>query len=138
MEGLHVESEDQEVKLGLKPKYLRQNLWSTESDARMVAYEWTETAEPLPRPPPSEYENLSALRTLEARPDLFKVISPIRVDVFERLLKDHPNQRFVSSVLEGLREGFWPWATTVREDYPVTHDETRPVNLTAEKESFLR
>lgn len=138
MENLHVESESREVVLGLKPKYLRQNLWSPEEESRMVAAEWTVNAEPLPRPPPCEFEILPVQQTLEERPELFQIVSPIRVDVMERLLRGHPNPRFVTSVLEGLREGFWPWATTCLEGYPITHDETKPLFLTAEKESFLR
>ena len=65
-------------------------------------------------------------------------MSPIQVEVLEQLLKNHPNRRFVSSVLDGLCEGFWPWATTTKEGYPTTHDETRPINLTKEKELFLK
>ena len=71
MENLHVESEGQEEKLGLRPKYLRQFLWSPDSKMKMIASEWTEIAEPLPRPPLAEYKNLIAQRTLNERPDLF-------------------------------------------------------------------
>ena len=31
------------------------------------------------------------------------------IDKFEALLEDHPNQPFVRSVMQGLREGFWPF-----------------------------
>ena len=105
---------------------------------KVIASGWTEIAEPLPRPPLSEYKNLVALQTLNEQPDLFRVVSPIQVEVLDRLLKNHPNRKFVSSVLDGLREGFWPWATTTKEGYPTTHDETKPINLTEEKELFLR
>jgi len=40
-------------------------------------------------------------------------------------------------VLVGLQVGFWPWATTNREGYPVTHDESRAIQLSTEKEEFL-
>ena len=66
-----VESERWEEKLGLKPKYLRHNLWSLEAESKMTAAEWTESAEPLPRPPPCEYENLPVCHSLRKRPDLF-------------------------------------------------------------------
>ena len=131
-------SESPEVILGLKPKYLRHNLWSPDAEPKVVAAEWTETAAPLPRPPPSEYENHSVRETLEKRPDLFRIVSPIQVAVLARLLRNHPNQEFVNSVLEGLRDGFWPWATTVKDGYPVTHDETKQLSLTVEKELFLK
>src|SRR6266545_6564426 len=35
----------------------------------------------------------------------------------------HPNQPFVHSVCQGLREGFWPWANTHRTGCPITHHE---------------
>jgi hypothetical protein len=105
---------------------------------KMIASEWTETAEPLPQPPVVEYGNLPAQQTVNERPDLFRVVSPIRVGVLDRLLKNHPNRKFVSSVLDGLREGFWPWATTVKEGYPLTHDKTKSIHLTTEKELFLK
>ena len=50
----------------------------------------------------------------------------------------HPNREFVASVVDGLRYGFWPWATTRKEGYPMTHDESKQLVLTEEKESFLR
>ena len=138
MEKSIVESESREDKLGLRPKYLRQFLWSPESEMRLTASEWTEIADPLPRPPKSEYENSLAQQTLHERPDLFRVVSSIKVEVLDQLVKNHPGRRFVSSVLDGLREGFWPWAITSKEGYPITHDETKPIHLTAEKELFLK
>ena len=139
MGGKCVESESWADKLGLRLRYLRHNLWPAEVglELKMVAAEWTESAKPLPRPPPCEYTNLPVQRTLKERPDLFRIVTPIRVEMLGRLLKTHPNQEFVSSVLEGLQDGFWPWATTVREGYPITHDNTKPLTLSAEKESFL-
>ena len=131
-------SEELEFKLGLKPKYLRHNLWSPDSGLKLVAADWTETAEPLPRPPLSEYENVPVHQTLEKRPDLFHVVLPVWVEVLAKLLKNHPNQEFVSSVLEGLGDRFWPWATTVQEGYPFMHDKSKSINLTIEKESFLK
>jgi hypothetical protein len=37
------------------------------------------------------------------------VETPFNVDKFELLLANHPNQPFVQSVMQGLREGFWPF-----------------------------
>jgi hypothetical protein len=51
--------------------------------------------------------------TIAKHPDLFKVVTPINVEVFAHLLGDHPNQPFVRSVCDGLRNGFWPWADTL-------------------------
>ena len=36
----------------------------------------------------------------------------------------HPNQPFVFSVCDGLQDGFWPWAKTMLDRYPSTHDAT--------------
>ena len=60
------------------------------------------------------------------------------MDVFEALLKDHPNPLFVKSVCDGLREGFWPWADTLKEGYPDTHDESRPMPSNEEHAAFIR
>ena len=38
----------------------------------------------------------------------------------------------------GLREGFWPWADTLREGFPITHDESRPMTDDEEQASFIR
>lgn len=138
MESQTATRETDEEALGLMPKYLRHNLWAPDADVKITAAVWTQTARPLQRPPQSELENLPALRTLEERPELFKIVTPVKVEVLRRLTLSHPNQPFVESVLEGLVRGFWPWASTVREGYPVTHDESRSLKLSPEKEEFLR
>jgi hypothetical protein len=130
--------QSEEDVFGLRPKYLRHNLWTPDSDPKLTAAAWTLTARPLPRPPPAELDNISACLTLENRPDLFKIVTPIHVPVFRRLTLSHPNRPFVESVMQGLTDGFWPWANTVQEGYPVTHDESRPLCLTPEKEEFLQ
>ncbi|KAG2348112.1 DNA/RNA polymerase [Suillus weaverae] len=99
---------------------------------------WTETAEPLPRPPPDEFLNLHALQTIEENPSLFVVSTPIKIDVFESLLLDHPNQPFVHSVITGLREGFWPFANTHPNQWPIVYDNSdRPPKSDGERE-FLQ
>ena len=64
--------------------------------------------------------------------------TPIKIDTFKSLLKDHPNQPFVESVCVGLREGFWPWADTKSGDLPLTHDESRPMSTDLKQASFIR
>jgi hypothetical protein len=78
---------------------------------------------------------------MTSNPDLFKICTPIRVDTFEDLLCDHPNQPFVHSVCEGLRKGFWPWAETLKPGYPAELDLSRsgdldPVQLVKKKNIF--
>jgi hypothetical protein len=123
---------------GLQPKYLRHNLWEQGALLSPTMAEWSETARPLPRPPYSEIFNPITSQTIADNPDLFQVHSPIKVDVFESLLKDHPNPPFVKSVCDGLREGFWPWADTLKRDYPITHDESRPMPSNEAHASFIR
>jgi hypothetical protein len=78
------------------------------------------------------------MKTIEENPHLFPIVTPINVDCFEELLATHPNQPYVKSVCTALREGFWPWADTHTDEYPITHDNSdRP--LKSEKERlFLR
>jgi hypothetical protein len=75
--------------------------------------------------------------TLRERPELFGIVTPINVEALERLTATHPNRPFVESVIEGLRSGFWPWARTDKEDYPVTLDASKPIRLDEEKQSFI-
>ncbi|KAJ7067286.1 hypothetical protein C8F01DRAFT_1208405 [Mycena amicta] len=92
--------------------------------------------EPLPRPAPHEFTPW-AMKTIHGNRHLFKIITPIKVDVLARLAEPHPNQPFVASVLRGLREGFWPWADTKPDTYPRTFDVSLPLGGEREEE-FVR
>ncbi|KIJ55729.1 hypothetical protein M422DRAFT_132720, partial [Sphaerobolus stellatus SS14] len=65
-------------------------------------------ASPLPTPPILELSNVAALSTISMHKDLFKIVTPIKIDRLNALLSSHPNQLFVKSVCRGMREGFWP------------------------------
>ncbi|KDR79789.1 hypothetical protein GALMADRAFT_15607, partial [Galerina marginata CBS 339.88] len=93
---------------------------------------------PLPRPPQHEIDNPAVQETLRTHPHLFKIETPINVDVFESLLLSHPNQPFVTSVCKGLREGFWPWADSRAGSYPTMHSEDRASPSDPAKAAFLR
>jgi hypothetical protein len=124
---------------GMRPKYLRYNLWHPGSDLPVMTAEWSEQAPPLPRPPSSELNNPIVNETITKHPNLFKIVTPIKVEVFERLLHDHPNPAFVRSVVQGLTDGFWPWADTQKPGYPTTHNAC-PSNLACpdpKKAAFL-
>ena len=123
---------------GMRPKYLRYNIWDPDSEFTPDTASWTETAEPLEGPPQSELEDEAVTRTINDNPHLFKIVTPIRVDVFEKYLSSHPNRAFVKSVCSGLREGFWPWAATPCSGYPVINDESKPTPVDEEKARFLR
>ena len=58
------------------------------------------------------------MNTVHSWPDLFKIMTPVKVDVLESMLEMHPNCPYVESVLWSLRNGFWPWATPGEERYP--------------------
>ena len=113
-------------------------MWQDGSSLSPTTAEWSETAAPLPRPPPFEISNSAAQHTIANHPSLFWVHTPVHVDVFEDLLKNHPNPKFVKSVCTGLREGFWPWADTLNSGFPTTHDESRPMPSDDRRASFIR
>jgi hypothetical protein len=123
---------------GLQPKYLRHNLWERGSSLSPTTAEWTESARPLPRPSLAEITNPVTRKTITDHPSLFQVRTPINVDVFEYLLRGHPNPSFVKSVCTGLREGFWPWADTLNGLFPVTHDASRAMPSDQRHASFIR
>jgi hypothetical protein len=82
--------------------------------------------------------NPIALKTLSDNPTLFQIVTPIKVDIFESLLEHHPNPTFVHSVCAGLHDGFWPWADTLHDDFPSTHDELRLGSFDEKQLLFLR
>ncbi|THU77394.1 hypothetical protein K435DRAFT_702527, partial [Dendrothele bispora CBS 962.96] len=107
------------------PRYRRGYGWGSESSTFSVTIRRTETNLPLPRPSQREYDNIEAMSTIDKNPNLFKIITPVKVDVFEELLTRHPNKLFVESVCRGFREGFWPHADTHwDEGYPMTWDNS--------------
>jgi hypothetical protein len=127
-----------EVTDGMRPKYLRYNIWDPNSDFSPSTSDWTLTAEPLEGPPQSALDDEVVTKTLKENPHLFKIVTPVRVDVFETYLSTHPNQAFVKSVCRGLREGFWPWAETPKPGYPTTLDESKSAPTDEKKAEFLR
>ncbi|KAL7278881.1 hypothetical protein ACG7TL_006712 [Trametes sanguinea] len=84
----------------------------------------SETMNALPSPPVLDPEHDSARETIQAHPHLFRVVTPLKVDVFERLLQSHPNQPPVVSVCQGFREGFWPFADSTLSEFPETWEES--------------
>lgn len=133
-----------EAVYGMRPKYLRYNVWDHElqndQNARPLPFclaDWTEQAKPLPSVPAQEFFNISAMETISSNPDLFKIITPVNVEHFEQLLQTHPNCPFVDSVCKGLREGFWPWADTHYESYPSIVDESLGMPRDSAERDFI-
>ena len=124
--------------LGARPRYLRYNLWDPDAHFTPTIAEWSETAVPLPPPPPSELADPIACKTISENPALFKIVTPINVNRFQKLLLNHPNPAFVASVCAGLRSGFWPWANTLKEGYPSIYDGAKPTPHDDKKANFIR
>lgn len=72
----------------------------------------------------------AALATLNSCLHLFCITTPINIEHFHILLMSHPNQALVESACQGLREGFWPWATTVISAAPVIIDNASLQRIT--------
>ena len=105
-------------------KYLRSFKWTNEGRGVSPVVLSTETAPPLPSTPQSELDNEAASKTIKDNPHLFPIVTPINVDRFQELLRDHPNPAFTRSVCDGLHQGFWPWADTMDSTYPIIHNES--------------
>jgi hypothetical protein len=78
----------------------------------------------MPGVPPTEYLNMPALQTLTNFPGLFCIKSLIDIDHLQSLLSDHPNTLLVDSICRSLHDGFWPWADTKHDIYPVIWDNS--------------
>ncbi|KIL63008.1 hypothetical protein M378DRAFT_80362 [Amanita muscaria Koide BX008] len=117
-------------------KFHRGLLWSQDEIGVSPTALSTTYDPPLPRPRPCEFRP-EILATISSHPALFRIVTPINVERFQQLLSSHPNQPFVSSVLVGLREGFWPFAYTHPELYPLTHDASPRPPKTPTQRQFL-
>lgn len=64
-------------------------------------------AAPLDLPPPIT-QDPCAQYAIGQYKEFFSIVSPVDANMFQYLLKGHPNQPFVKSVVHGLKHGFWP------------------------------
>ena len=119
----------QTPKKTLRKSLLRQRsptlIWRKSDRPKVISAYSTLAASPLPSPPKNELHNKVARRTIGRNPELFKITTPIKADVFKKYLRDHPNQPFVKSVVRALKNGFWPFANTSDPTFPVTYDGSR-------------
>ncbi|PBK84919.1 hypothetical protein ARMGADRAFT_1088068 [Armillaria gallica] len=131
-------SDWEERDVGFTPKYKRGFVFSDSDTGNSRAAGCMEFELLVPRPPAKEFENAEAIKTIEDHHRLFKITTPIKVDVLENYLEMHPNQDFVWSVAMALREGFWPWADTCPEEgFPVTWDNVRMNPQSAMERKFI-
>jgi hypothetical protein len=92
------------------PHFRRGLVWAGSSIDRISPSAlYTESAPPLPSPPQHLLDDPRIQESIRSLGDAIKVETPFNVDKLELLLSDHPNQPFVSSVMKGLCEGFWPF-----------------------------
>ena len=128
---------------GMHSKYLRYNLWDDEEKGVLVPKipldlaDWTKITKPLPAVPRSEFRNVEAMKTIKDNPNLFKIVTPVNVDRFERLLVMHSNCAFMELVCRGLHEGFWPWADMQYGVYPCMVDESLGMPQREKEGEFL-
>ncbi|KAL1937064.1 hypothetical protein VTO73DRAFT_15133, partial [Trametes versicolor] len=107
------------------PRHFRGVLWEHNEPPATPLASLSESMSPLPLPPPSELANAAAWSTIRSFPHLFAIKTPIKADVLEALLVDHPNQPLVASVCRGFREGFWPFVDASQQaSFSETWDET--------------
>lgn len=101
---------------------MRDYVWGEDELSYISTVLSSETAPPVPSPPPNELNNQVALTTINTHPHLFRITTPINVERFYSLLATHPNRALVESVYRGLKEGFWPWAVTAHSAAPLIVD----------------
>jgi hypothetical protein len=122
---------------GQRPRYVRNFVWSEERSTPLTSAMAMLYAPPCPGPPRNELSNSTTSTTIYENSHLFRIVSPINVDLFEHLLSAHPNKVFIQSVCNSLRQGFWPWAIMLNMSYPETYDNScRPIK-TEEHATFI-
>jgi hypothetical protein len=101
-----------------RPRYAQDFMWSVNEPEHVSLAMTSIHTPPVPAPPQAEVFNPVAQSTIRSHPHLFQITTPVNVDVFCALLREHPNQPLVSSVQDGLVHGFWPWASMVDSGRP--------------------
>ncbi|KAI9103856.1 hypothetical protein DFS34DRAFT_682904 [Phlyctochytrium arcticum] len=81
---------------------------------------------PLPSAPMGPIEQHIMHTVIDNHPELFTIVSPINIAAFEHYLFSptcpHPNLALCRSVLDGLNNGFWPFAEVsgLWQEAPIT------------------
>lgn len=75
----------------------------------------------------------------ELNPDIFKVVTPIKVKMLEHLTRDHPNRAYIEYVLIGLRQGFrygykGTRRTIIQQNLASIHQDVKAFGESIEKE----
>ncbi|CDO68213.1 hypothetical protein BN946_scf184913.g3 [Trametes cinnabarina] len=122
----HHRQEANPIVANKRPRRFRGFLWDNPNSYITPLATLSESMNPLPSPPYQDLHDEVALSTITSRPDLFQIVSPVKVDVLEHLLHTHPNRPLVESVCRGFREGFWPFADPISDAFPQKWDEPTP------------
>lgn len=113
------------------PRYAHDLVWDTddgEEHSCTPSASAMESAAPLLSVPRNKASDLHTLCTIALQPDLFKVIMPVNVEKFLKLLETHPNRPFVNLVCQGFCHGFWPYTNTSDPIYLMIWDNsTHPI-----------
>ncbi|GAA5930465.1 hypothetical protein JCM10213_001099 [Rhodosporidiobolus nylandii] len=96
--------------IGPAPRLQRSYLWPLPAAAPPTtpSLDASLTAPPLPRPPQSVLNDPRLRDIIRRRPYLVSTFSPLDHRALERALRGHPNRRWVASLVESVRDGFWP------------------------------
>jgi hypothetical protein len=91
------------------PRFRRNYVWGDSppnSEVTSPSVIYSERAPPLPSSPQHIVDSPIFAKAASDIRQYTRIQSPYNVDHFENLLADHPNQPFVRSVVNGLRNGF--------------------------------
>lgn len=106
---------------------MRTLIWDDNDNAPSPLQLYSIDHPPLPHVPSNVLNNQVVINTIAQKPHLFRVVTPLHIQNFERLLANHPNRPLVQSFIRTLREGAWPWAT-IPDNHPTTWDNSdRPL-----------
>jgi len=92
MERGHVGGTTEEEMFGMRPRYLRYNLWTPNVDPMVTAAEWMLSARPLLQTSQNGFRNSSVNKKINENLSLFEIVMPVKVEALEQLLKAHSNR----------------------------------------------
>ena len=90
------------------PRYLRGYVWGIDLGLDTPSVSSTLHRDPLLGVPINDYKHDLVTQTINNNLHLFKIVTPIQSDALSNLLLSHPNRKFVDSVVQGFKSGFWP------------------------------
>lgn len=83
---------------------------------RSPAVQRAEQEEPLPTAPTDTFSKMVWRKSIEPNPEIFRIVSGVRIADIVRLTRDFPNQSYIASWKKVFEEGLWPWADNFETD----------------------